>query len=113
MGEKAEHKELKECACNIFGGQAEKAVNGRVDVKSPTFCTEVETSSRTDRLQHAIEKLSSSACRGGFLIVPHDAVGKAEKLIGDKPIIPIPIDKFSTLCKLRKHESGRNSEAEG
>jgi len=102
MAEKAEHKELKKCACEIFGGQPEKAVNGRVDVKSLSFCTEVETSSRTDRLRHSIRKLSSSSCEGGFLIVPPDALGKAEKLIGKRPIVPIPSDKFSTICKLRR-----------
>lgn len=102
MAEKSQHKELKECACNIFGGAAEKAVNGRVDVKSPTFCTEVETSSRTDRLEHSIQKLSSSPCGGGFLIVPPNALGKAENLIGKRPIIPIPSDKFSDICKLRR-----------
>ena len=109
MGEKAEHKELKKCACDIFGGQPEKTVNGRVDIKSPTFCVEVEISRRTDRLEHAIEKLSSSACGGGFLIVPRDAVGKAEKLVGDRPIISIPIDKFSILCKLRRQGLSQSS----
>ena len=102
MAEKAQHKELKKCACDIFGGQPEKMVNGRVDVKSPTFCTEVETSSRTDRLEHSIQKLCSSPCGGGFLIVRPDTLGKAEKLIGKRPIISIPSDKFSVICKLRR-----------
>lgn len=102
MAEKAQHKELKKCACEIFGGQPEKAVDGRIDVKSLAFCTEVETSSRTNRLEHSIDKLSSSPCRGGFLIVPPNAVGKAERLIGKRPIIAIPSDKFSAVCKLRR-----------
>lgn len=101
MAEKGQHKELKKCACEIFGGQPEKAVNGRVDVRSPAFCVEIETSNRTDRLEHAIRKLSSSSCRGGFLIVPPDARRKAEELIGNRPIIPIASDKFGAICKLR------------
>jgi len=104
MAEKAQHRELKKCACKIFGGQPEKAVNGRVDVKSLAFCTEVETSSRTDRLEHSIGKLSSSSCEGGFLIVPPNAVEKAERLIGKRPVIAIPSDKFSAICKLRRNK---------
>jgi len=99
MGESEEHKNLKRCATNVFGGYAEKAVNGRVDVKAPTFCVEIETTGRNDRIKHAINKLESSSCGGGFLIVPQTALDKTTKLLGErKDIIPIASEKFKRIC---------------
>ena len=101
MTESAEHIAFKACASHIFGGRAERLVNGRVDVKAPTLCVEVETSGRTDRLEHAINKLSSSMCGGGFLIVPPEALNQAMKLTENKRnVIPIPSDRFKELCKI-------------
>ncbi|MEM3526469.1 MAG: hypothetical protein QXV37_03560 [Candidatus Jordarchaeaceae archaeon] len=101
MPESPEHLALKACASRIFSGRPEKAVNGRVDVKAPRFCVEVETSGKTDRLEHAINKLSSSTCGGGFLVVPPKALDKAMKLTESKRnIIPIPSDKFKKICKI-------------
>ena len=68
MTEGKEHKAMKKCA--------EKVVNGRADVKAQGFCVEIETSSRTDRIKHAIDKLSSSRCGGGFVVVPQAAMKK-------------------------------------
>lgn len=100
MVEKQEHKELKSCASRIFGGLTERTVDGRVDVKTPRFCVEIETTGRTDRIQHAIEKLSSFNCGGGFLIVPPNALRKSEELIRSKDgIIAIPSDKFKKICQ--------------
>jgi pentose-5-phosphate-3-epimerase len=100
MGESEEHKNLKKCAANVFGGYAERAVNGRVDVKAPTFCVEIETTGRTDRVAHAINKLESSSCGGGFLIVPHTALDKATKLLGErKDIIPVSSESFKKICE--------------
>ena len=79
----------------------EGMINGRVDVNAPRFCVEIETSGRTDRLENAISKLSSSACGGGFLVVPSDVLGKAMRLIESKKnIVPIPIDRFKKVCKI-------------
>lgn len=100
MPEKQEHKNLKECAAEVFGGSVEKSINGRVDVKTPAFCVEVERTTRKDRIQRAIEKLSSSKCKGGFIIVPPNALKKTETLIKDKDsIIPIPSDRLKKICK--------------
>jgi len=99
MVEKEEHKELKACAARIFRGLTEKAVNGRVDVKAPSFCVEIETSGRINRIQHAVEKLSSSKCGGGFLIVPPNAIDKAMKIVQSKDIIVLPSNKFRKICK--------------
>ncbi len=98
MSESPEHKAIKACAVRIFGGRTERTINGRVDVKAPRFCVEVETSGRTDRLEHAIDKLSSSKCGGGFLVVPSEALKKAVKLTEGKNIVPIPGDRFKKVC---------------
>ena len=104
MTETEEHKELKLCAAKIFHGATEKAVNGRVDVRTQSFCVEVETSGRTDRIQHAIQKLSSSKCGGGFLIVPPTALDNATKVVQQsKNILIIPSDKFMKICKSTTH----------
>jgi hypothetical protein len=101
MPESEEHKALKTCARRIFGGRAEGTINGRIDVWTPRFCVEVELSGRTDRLKHAIDKLSSSACGGGFLVVPSKALERAMKLTeGRKGIVPIPGDRLKELCKI-------------
>ena len=92
MVETEEHKKLKSCAARIFQGLTEKPVNGRVDVKTESFCVEVETSGRNDRLQHAIEKLSSSKCKGGFLIVPPNALAKHPQ--PDESVLPQTIPTF-------------------
>jgi len=102
MVETKKHKELKVCAARVFHGLTETTVNGRVDVKAQNFCVEVETSGRTDRLQHAIEKLSSSKCKGGFLVVPPNVLGKATEMIQNKNIITLPSDKFIDICKSAK-----------
>ena len=103
MPEGKEHKELKECAAYIFAGMKEKNVNGRADVKAPSFCVEIETSNRTDRIIHAINKLSSSKCGGGFIIVPPTAMNKAKELTkGRNNVIPIPSDLFKRICSGRK-----------
>lgn len=100
MPEKEKHKQLKKCAREVFGGSVEKTINGRVDVKTPTFCVEVETTARKDRIQRAIEKLSSSKCKGGFIIVPPNALQKTRRLIKDKDnIIPIPSDELEKICR--------------
>jgi hypothetical protein len=101
MPESEEHKAVKACAERIFGGRREVMINGRVDAKAPRFCVEVETSGRTDRLERAISKLSSSACGGGFLVVPLEALEKAMKLTENrKNIIPISSDRLKKLCKI-------------
>jgi hypothetical protein len=72
-----------------------------VDVKALGLCVEVELSGRTDRLEHAINKLSSSTCGGGFLIVRREALDKAMKLTENRRnIIPIPSDRFKEVCKI-------------
>ena len=102
MPEKEQHKQLKKCACEVFRGSVEKTVNGRVDVKTPSFCLEVETTARKDRIQRAIEKLSSSKCKGGFIIVPPNALEKTQRLIKDKDnIIPISSDRLEKICRNR------------
>jgi len=101
MPESPEHKALKACASRIFNGITEEVVNGRVDVKALGLCVEVELSGRTDRLEHAINKLSSSTCGGGFLIVRPEALDKAMKLTENRRnIIPIPTDRFKEVCKI-------------
>jgi len=100
MVESEEHKRLKRCAIEIFGGSPERTVNGRVDVKGRTFCLEIETSGRTERIKHAIDKLASSACGGGFLILPEKALDKTVKLLGEREgIIPIASEKFKRICE--------------
>ena len=102
MPESEKHKYIKECAARIFGGQMEQTVNGRVDVMTPEFYVEVETTGRTDRIEHAAEKISSSKSGGGFLIVPQDALQKTNRLIADKDnVIAIPSDKFEKICRCR------------
>ena len=102
MAESEKHKRLKECACDIFGGLVEKTVNGRVDVKTSTSCLEVETTARKDRIQRAIEKLSSSKCKGSFIIVPPNALEKTQRLIKEKDnIIPISSDRLEKICRNR------------
>ena len=100
MVESEEHKSLKRCAANIFGGSMERTVNGRVDVKSPKFCVEIETTGRTDRIEHAIDKLESSQCGGGFLVVPDTALEKTTKLLkGKDKVIPIESNRLKKICR--------------
>ena len=99
-GEGQEHKKLKTCAALIFGGRTEKVVNGRVDVKAPGFCVEIETTGRSDGVKRAMKRLSSSECGGGFLVVPPDALSKTKRLVTDKRnIIVIPSDKLKKICR--------------
>lgn len=103
MVEGKEHKAMKKCAIDIFGGTPEKAVNGRVDVKAQGFCVEIETSSRTYRIKHAIDKLSSSKCGGGFIVVPQAAMKKTRNLVkGKNNVVPIPSDLFKKICSWKK-----------
>lgn len=103
MTEGKEHKAMKKCAIDIFGGTPEKVVNGRADVKAQGFCVEIETSSRTDRIKHAIDKLSSSRCGGGFVVVPQAAMKKTRNLAkGKNNIVPIPSDLFKKICSRKK-----------
>jgi len=101
MPESPEHESLKKCVLSIFGGKPEVIIDGRVDVKPFGFCVEIETTRKTNRLEHAIEKLSSSACGGGVLIVSPEGFDKTMDLV--KRLIK-PADGYSS----RNGEGGTN-----
>ena len=95
-----EHFELKKCRVGIFGGHTEKVIDGRVDVIARDFCVDIELSDRTDRLRHAIDKLSSSACGGGFLVVRPEALNKAVELSKKRDnVIVVPSDRLRRICR--------------
>ena len=100
MVESREHFELKKCLAGIFGGRTEKVIDGRVDVMARGFCVEIELSDRTDRLRHAIDKLLSSACGGGFLVVRPKALNKAVELSKKRDnVIVVPSDRLRRICR--------------
>ena len=91
---------MKRCLAGIFGGRTEKVIDGRVDVMARGFCVEIELSDRTDKLRHAIDKLSSSACGGGLLVVRPEALNKAVELSKKRDnIIVVPSDKLRRICR--------------
>lgn len=100
MVESREHLELKRCLAGIFGGRTEKVIDGRVDVMARGFCVEIELSNRADRFRYAIDKLSSSACGGGFLVVRPEALDRAVELAKDRDnVIVVPSDKLRKICR--------------
>ena len=91
---------MKRCLAGIFGGRTEKVIDGRVDVMARGFCVEIELSDRADRLRHAIDKLSSSACGGGFLVVRPEALNKAVELSKKRDnVIVVPSNRLRRICR--------------
>ena len=100
MVESREHFELKKCLAGIFGGRTEKVIDGRVDVMARGFCVEIELSDRTDRLRHAIDKLSSSVCGGVFLVVRPEILNKTIELAKKRDnVIVFPSDRLKRICR--------------